>query len=78
MLTVTNIDEGHAFDWGKTSLDYAGYRPGYPASFYTVSRQWVLAHPDKTFWIAGLGRVPEHVPLRNSGLDVRALSAYMG
>jgi SAM-dependent methyltransferase len=36
MITKTNIDEGHAFDWGKTSPDYAVYRPGYPASFYTV------------------------------------------
>src|SRR5215475_1376277 len=36
MITKTNIDEGHAFDWGKTSHDYAMYRPGYPASFYTV------------------------------------------
>jgi len=36
MITKPTIDEGHAFDWGKTSLDYAVYRPGYPASFYTV------------------------------------------
>src|SRR5262249_278273 len=36
MITKTTIDEGHAFDWGKTSPDYAVYRPGYPASFYTV------------------------------------------
>ena len=36
MITKTNIDEGRTFDWGKTSPDYAMYRPGYPASFYTV------------------------------------------
>src|SRR4051812_12008261 len=36
MITKTNIDEGHAFDWGKTSPDYAVYRSGYPASFYAV------------------------------------------
>ena len=36
MITKTDIDGGHAFDWGKTSPDYAVYRPGYPASFYTV------------------------------------------
>jgi SAM-dependent methyltransferase len=28
------IDHGRAFDWGRTSQDYARYRPGYPASFY--------------------------------------------
>ena len=36
MITKTDIDEGRTFDWGKTSPDYAVYRPGYPASFYTV------------------------------------------
>src|SRR5262252_50385 len=36
MISKPTIDEGHAFDWGKTSLDYAVYRPGYPASFYIV------------------------------------------
>ena len=28
------IDHGRAFDWGRTSPDYARYRPGYPSSFY--------------------------------------------
>jgi SAM-dependent methyltransferase len=28
------FDEGMTIDWGKTSLDYAGYRPGPPPSFY--------------------------------------------
>jgi hypothetical protein len=52
MITKTNIDEGRAFDWGKTSPDYAVYRPGYPAPFYIpYSRQLALAHADKTFWI---------------------------
>ena len=36
MIIKTNIDAGHAFDWGKTSPEYAVYRPGYPASFYTM------------------------------------------
>lgn len=29
-----NIDDGKAFDWGKTSADYAKYRDIYPAIFY--------------------------------------------
>lgn len=29
-----NIDDGKAFDWGKTSLDYAKYRDIYPPVFY--------------------------------------------
>lgn len=30
----TRIDEGKAFDWGKTSADYAKYRDVYPEVFY--------------------------------------------
>lgn len=29
-----NIDGGKAFDWGKTSVDYAKYRDIYPQAFY--------------------------------------------
>lgn len=29
-----NIDHGKAFDWGKTSEDYAKYRDIYPKEFY--------------------------------------------
>lgn len=29
-----NIDAGKAFDWGKTSADYAKYRDIYPVAFY--------------------------------------------
>ena len=36
MVSKTDIDDGHAFDWGQTSKDYTVYRPGYPASFYTM------------------------------------------
>ena len=35
METVNyNIDRGKAFDWGKTSVDYARYRDIYPQEFY--------------------------------------------
>lgn len=30
----SNIDGGKAFDWGRTSLDYAKYRDIYPQEFY--------------------------------------------
>jgi SAM-dependent methyltransferase len=33
-LKSQNIDNAREFDWGKTSRDYARYRPGYPESFY--------------------------------------------
>ncbi|MEK6625842.1 MAG: class I SAM-dependent methyltransferase [Bdellovibrionota bacterium] len=35
MHGLGNIDPGMKIDWGKTSLDYAQYRPGPPLSFYS-------------------------------------------
>lgn len=34
MLQKESIDHGKAFDWGKTSADYAAYRDIYPKQFY--------------------------------------------
>lgn len=34
MITDKNIDNGKAFDWGRTSKDYAKYRDIYPSQFY--------------------------------------------
>ncbi len=34
MITDSRIDNGTAFDWGKTSADYARYRDIYPEEFY--------------------------------------------
>lgn len=31
---LNHIDSGRPIDWGKTSYDYATYRPGPPDSFY--------------------------------------------
>lgn len=33
-ITDKNIDDGKAFDWGKTSKDYAKFRDIYPQKFY--------------------------------------------
>lgn len=33
-IQKNNIDGGKAFDWGKTSADYAKFRDIYPAAFY--------------------------------------------
>ena len=34
MITDSRIDDGKAFDWGKTSKEYAKYRDIYPEIFY--------------------------------------------
>jgi len=55
MIIKTNIDEGHAFDWSKTSPDYAVYRPGYPASFYTVLQALGIGTPGQGILDLGTG-----------------------
>jgi 2-polyprenyl-3-methyl-5-hydroxy-6-metoxy-1,4-benzoquinol methylase len=55
MITKTNIDEGHAFDWGKTSPDYAVDRPGYPASFYPVLQAMGIGRPGQDVLDLGTG-----------------------
>ena len=55
MITKPEIDEGHAFDWGKTSADYAVYRPGYPASFYTVLQALGIGIPGQNILDLGTG-----------------------
>lgn len=39
MHGLNNKDPGMTIDWGKTSLDYAKYRPGPPLSFYDRLKQ---------------------------------------
>lgn len=34
LSNIGAVDEGMTIDWGKTSVDYASYRPGPPLSFY--------------------------------------------
>jgi SAM-dependent methyltransferase len=55
MITKPKIDEGRAFDWGKTSQDYAVYRPGYPASFYTVLQAVGIGRPGQEILDLGTG-----------------------
>ena len=33
-ISISNIDAGQSFDWGKTSEDYAKYMDIYPEEFY--------------------------------------------
>lgn len=55
MITKPEIDEGHAFDWGKTSPEYAVYRPGYPASFYPVLQAVGVGTPGQDILDLGTG-----------------------
>ena len=36
MPVVPGIDDGNAFDWGRTSADYSAWRPNYPDRFFEL------------------------------------------
>ena len=55
MITKADIDQGHAFHWGKTTQDYAVYRPGYPESFYTILHAIGIGRPGQAILDLGTG-----------------------
>ncbi len=55
MQTIKDIDSGRAFDWGKTSQDYAKYRDIYPPQFYDKLIQRGLCVKGQTVLDIGTG-----------------------
>lgn len=55
MLNFNNIDNGQSFDWGRTSDDYAKYRPGYPDSFYELLKTKGVGLPGQRILDLGTG-----------------------
>ena len=51
MITKPEIDSGTAFDWGKLPEIMPYIVLDTRRRFIPYSRQLVLAHPVKTFWI---------------------------
>lgn len=48
-------DPGRSIDWGKTSPDYARFRPGYPEGFYQVLRGMGVGLPGQRLLDLGTG-----------------------
>ena len=57
-MEMNHVDHGKAFDWGRSSADYAKYRDIYPASFYEKLRE------------AGIGLPGQHVLDLGTGTGV--------
>lgn len=55
MHTINPIDPGRTIDWGKTSDDYANYRPGPPPRFYQMLQAWDVGLPGQTILDLGTG-----------------------
>lgn len=55
MHGLNNHDPGMTIDWGKTSLDYAKYRPGPPPSFYQKLKELGVGSPHQAILDLGTG-----------------------
>lgn len=55
MMKNNDIDGGRAFDWGKTSDDYAKYRDIYPPQFYEILTARGLCTAGQTVLDIGTG-----------------------
>ena len=54
-MIIQDIDKGKAFDWGKTSKDYAKYRDIYPKEFYDYILNLGLCKEGQTVLDLGTG-----------------------
>jgi len=54
-VKLPQIDNSRAFDWGKTSQDYAAYRAGYPESFYELLAALGVGKPGQRILDLGTG-----------------------
>jgi len=55
MHGLPNHDPGRTIDWGKTSTDYATYRPGYPDSFFRRLQALGIGLPGQRLLDLGTG-----------------------
>ena len=62
-ISDKNIDGGKAFDWGKTSEDYAKYRDIYPQEFYErILRRGLCCDGQRVLDVGtGTGVLPRHM-----------------
>jgi SAM-dependent methyltransferase len=75
MISNETIDGGRAFDWGRTSKDYAKYRDIYPESFYEkiVELGLCTVGQDVLDLGTGTGVIPRHMArfgARFTGADI--------
>ena len=65
-MVIRDIDKGRAFDWGRTSEDYAKYRDIYPQEFYDCILDLGLCKDGQKVLDIGTGIGAQHL-LRQIG-----------
>ncbi len=73
MQKLDHIDRGRPFDWGKTSEDYAKYRPGYPPSFFEFLKLAGIGLPGQRILDLATGTGALAIPFAQQGAKVSAI-----
>ena len=76
-MNLSSIDHGNAFDFGRTSAEYAKYRDIYPAELYDRLRALGVA-ADGTAWLdlgTGTGVLPKNLYNPNASITGADISA---
>ena len=74
-ITLSSVDHGAPFNWGRTSGDYAKYRDIYPARFYDKLRELGIGLPGQRVLDLGTGtgvlpRAMQRSGARFTGADI--------
>ncbi len=71
-----NIDGGKAFDWGKTSADYARFRDIYPQEFYDKIIKRGLCIKGQSVLDVGTGTGAYKITCRNCSCGVSCFTLW--
>lgn len=72
-MKIENIDNGNAFDFGKTSAEYAKYRDIYPKELYDKLYEIGIGHKGCSWLDIGTGTGVLPLNMYSFGADIKAI-----
>lgn len=72
-MKIENIDNGNAFDFGKTSAEYAKYRDIYPKELYEKLYEIGIGHSGSSWLDIGTGTGVLPLNMFSHGADIKAI-----